>query len=172
MTTFTGHLTDSQAQRLVDGALLDAESSAVVAHEAGCAECQALAASYRALGHALGGLEIPELAPDFTEGVLDRIDRCERAGARERRAAAAIVVAGAFALAAALGLSVGLWGDAVVRGLDLLASAGHAVSVSLEVAAPVLSALRVHIGLLCAVLAAPMLVALSRLMPAPATENA
>jgi anti-sigma factor RsiW len=172
MTTLTGHLTDSQAQRLVDGALREDERSMVHAHEAGCLECQAIVASYRALSGALDALEIPDLAADFTAGVLERIDRSERAAARERRFAAAIVLAGAFALVAALGLSVGHWGDAIVRGLDLVARAGQTLRVSFEVATPVLSALRVHIGLVCAVVVAPMLVALSRLMPAPATETA
>lgn len=172
MTTFTGHLTDSQAQRLVDGALLDAERSMVQAHQAGCLECQALTASYRALSDALDGLELPELAPDFTAGVLVEIDRRERAAARERRVATAIVLAGACALVAAFGLSVGHWGDAVVGGLDLLARAGQALRLSAEVARPVVSALRLHIGLVCAVVAAPMLLALSRLMPTPVTETA
>jgi anti-sigma factor RsiW len=172
MTTFTGHLTDAQAQRLVDGALLDAERTLVLEHQAACPECQALAASYRALSDALDGLELPELAPDFTETVLARIDRRERAAARERRVAAAIMVAGTCALVAAFGLSVGQWGDAIVRGLDLLAGAARALRLSAEVATPVVSALRLHIGLACAVLAVPLLVALSRLMPAPATETA
>jgi Na+/H+ antiporter NhaD/arsenite permease-like protein len=42
VTTFTGHLTDAQAQRLLDGALLPAEAAESEAHVAGCAECQAL----------------------------------------------------------------------------------------------------------------------------------
>jgi len=172
MTTFTGHLTDSQAQRLVDGALLDAERSMVLEHQAACLECQALAASYHALSDALDDLELPELALDFTEGVLARIDVRERAAARERRFAAAIVAAGAIALVAALGLSVGQWGDAVVGALDFLARAGHTLRLSAEVATPVVSALRLHIGLACAVVAVPLLVALSRLMPAPVTETA
>jgi anti-sigma factor RsiW len=172
MTTFTGHLTDSQAQRLVDGALLDAERTLVLEHQAACAECQALAASYRALSDALDGLEVPELAPDFTETVMARIDHRERAAARERRVAAAIVVAGVFGLLAAVGLSVGQWGELVVQGLDLLASAGRAIRLSAEVATPVVSALRLHIGLACAVVAVPMLVALSRLMSTPTTETA
>jgi anti-sigma factor RsiW len=172
MTTFTGHLTDAQAQRHVDGALLDAERVMVVEHEAGCLECQALVASYRALSDALDGLEVPELASDFTAGVLAEIDVRVRAAARERRAAALIAVAGACALVMALGFSMGQWGDTIVRVVDLLGSAGAAIRFCFEVAAPVVSALRFHIALTCAVLAVPMLVALSRLMPAPATETA
>jgi len=171
VTTFTGHLTDAQAQRLVDGALLDAEHDMVHAHEAGCLECQALVLSYRALSDALDELEVPELALDFTASVLAEIDVRAKAAARERRAAAVISAAGAFALLVAVGLSVGHWGDAVVRSLDLLGSAGTALRLALDVVAPVVSALRFHIALGCALIAAPFLLALSRLMPAPATES-
>ena len=44
MTTFTGHLTDAQAQRLVDGVLSPAEAPEVERHAAACLECQALVA--------------------------------------------------------------------------------------------------------------------------------
>jgi len=172
MTTFSGHLTDAQAQRIVDDALLDQEREMVVAHEAGCPDCQALVVSYRDLGDALDGLELPDIASDFTAGVLAAIDERERAAARERRVAAAITLAGVAGLALAVGLSVGQWGDAIVRALDLLAAAGQAARTSLDVAAPILSALRLPIGFFCAVVAAPILLALSRLMPAAQTETA
>jgi len=172
MTTFTGHLTDAQAQRLIDGALLDEERDMVLSHEAGCTDCQALVVSYRDLGDALDALELPDVASDFTAGVLAVIDARERAAARERRLAAAIAFAGVAALAVAVGLSVGHWGDAVVRTIDLLAAVGQTVRTSLDVAAPILSALRLPIGFFCAVAAAPILLALSRLMPAPVTKTA
>jgi len=72
----------------------------------------------------------------------------------------------------ALGFTMGHWADSVVRVVDLLGSTGAALRFCFDVAAPVVSALRVHIALACALLAVPMLVALSRLMPAPATETA
>ncbi|MFO0581084.1 MAG: anti-sigma factor [Anaeromyxobacter sp.] len=172
MTTFTGHLTDSQAQRLVDGALLEAERDMVHAHEAGCLECQALVASYRALSGALDDLEVPELDLDFTGDVLAEIDVRAKAAARERRAAALISAAGVVAFLVAAGLTVPQWGDAVVRSLDVLGSVGAGLRFALEVATPVVSALRLPIAVVCALVAAPALLALSRLMPAPATETA
>ena len=72
MTTFTGHLTDAQAQRLVDGVLSTAEAPEVERHAAACLECQALVESYRMLEGALDALAEPELPDDFTFGVLAR----------------------------------------------------------------------------------------------------
>jgi anti-sigma factor RsiW len=173
MTTFTGHLTDAQAQRLVDGALLDAEAADVETHAAGCLECQGLVASYEALGAALSELELPEVPLDFTEGVLARIEHRERAVARERRHAAGICAVLVIALVAAAVLAgAGAWAPAASRAVDLLGSAAGALRISADVLPPVLHAIRLQVALACTLLVLPLLLALSRLMPSPRTELA
>lgn len=173
MTTFSGHLTDAQAQRLLDGALLAAEATEVEAHAAGCAECQALVESYAALGDALGALPSPELPADFTQGVLARIDDREMALVRERRFAAAICAAVLVALSAAVVLAgAGTWAPLARRLVGELGAAGQALRIGADVAAPILSALRLQIALLAAAVALPVLFLLSRLIPSPRTEIA
>ncbi|BDG06549.1 anti-sigma factor family protein [Anaeromyxobacter oryzae] len=173
MTTFTGHLTDAQAQRLVDGVLLETEAAEVEAHVAGCAACQAEVESYRLLGDALEGLEIPELPADFTVGVLERIETRERAVAHDRRAAAAIFGAalGGIVLAVVL-LGAGTWAPEASRLVEGLGDAGRALRLSSDVLGPIVSALRIPIAAACAAAALPVLFALSRLMPSPRTEIA
>jgi anti-sigma factor RsiW len=174
MTTFTGHLTDAQAQRLVDDVLLPDEAAEVRAHARGCLECEALVAEYRALGDALSDLELPELPADFTESVVEMIEVRERAASRERRIAlgiAAGVLAALVAVAAALG--AGTWAPAAARLVDSLGAAGHALRLGAEVVPPLVAAIRLPLALACAALVLPLLVALSRLMtPSPRTEIA
>jgi anti-sigma factor RsiW len=173
MTTFTGHLTDAQAQRLVDGALLEAEASEVRAHAGACLECQGLVESYRILGAALDDLALPPLPADFTESVIARIDAEELAVRRERRDAFAIfggVLAALVAVAALAG--AGTWAPAASRLVAELGAAGRALRIGAEVLPPVVAALRIHIALLCLVVVLPVLFALSRLMPSPRTEIA
>lgn len=173
MTTFTGHLTDAQAQRLVDGMLLGGETAEVEGHARGCLECEALVASYRALGDALGDLELPPLPADFTESVLARIETRERAAVRERTAALSIlaaVVAAAVAVFALAGASA--WAPTIARGADGLGAALRALRIGAGFVPEVVAALRVQIVLAAATVAIPLLVALSRLMPSPGTEVA
>jgi anti-sigma factor RsiW len=173
MTSFTGHLTDAQAQRLLDGVLLDAEAAEVEAHAASCQACQALVESYQALGDALGALELPELPADFTAGVLARIDVRERTVARERRFAAAVCAGVLVALVAAVILAgAGTWAPVASRVVNGLGTAGWALRIGAEVVTPIVSALRLQLALLCAAVALPVLFLLSRLMPAPRTEIA
>jgi anti-sigma factor RsiW len=175
VTTFTGHLTDAQAQRLLDGALLPAEAAESEAHVAGCAECQALVESFAALSDALSGLAVPDLPSDFTATVLDEIDVRERAALRERRFALALCAAGLVAIA-----GVGLWllgatswAPALNGFADRLGVAGRTLRLAADVVPPVVSALRVQIAAACAALVLPLLFALSRLMtPSPRTELA
>jgi anti-sigma factor RsiW len=174
MTTFTGQLTDAQAQRLVDGVLLADEALEVEAHVRGCLECEALVAEYRALGDALSDLELPPLPSDFTEGVLALVETRERAVARERRIALGIAagVLAALVVVAAL-LGAGTWAPAAAELVDSLGSAGRALRLGAQVLPPLFSALRLPIALACAALAFPLVVALSRLMtPSPRTEIA
>jgi anti-sigma factor RsiW len=172
MTTFTGHLTDAQAQRLIDGVLFAEESAEAHAHHETCAECQALVLSYRALSEALDGLDAPELPLDFTEGVLALVDARERAAARERRVAFGIAAAAVASVAVALFLAVGAWGPGLAAAVDSLGSAGRTLRLGLDIAAPVVSALRLYIALAASLAALPVLYLLSRLMPAPRAQLA
>ncbi|HTN52536.1 MAG TPA: anti-sigma factor [Anaeromyxobacter sp.] len=173
MTTFTGHLTDAQAQRLVDGALLPEEGREVEGHARSCPECEALVFSYRVLGEALGDLEVPELAADFTRGVLDRIAGEERVAARERRHAFAIV---AVVLAAIAGVAVlagaGVLAPVFGRAALDAGSAARALQVGAHIATPIVSAIRLPLALASALATLPILFALSRLMSGPRTEIA
>jgi len=171
MTTFTGHLTDAQAQRLLDGLLVPAEAGEVESHAAGCAECQALVESFRALSDALGGLSLPPLPADFTEGVLARIDQRERAAARERRFAFGIAAAAVASVAIALVFTVGVWAPGLASAVDALGRAGRTLRLGVEIATPVLSVLRLYIALAAALAALPVLYLLSRLMPAPSAAQ-
>jgi anti-sigma factor RsiW len=172
MTTFTGHLTDAQAQRLLDGVLLPAEAAEVESHAAGCGECQALVASFQALSDALDGLELPPLPADFTEGVLALVDQRERAAARERRFAFGIAAAAIAAVCVAVVSSIGTWGPGLASAVDALGSAGRALRLGVDIATPVVAALRLYIALAAALAAMPVLYLLSRLMPAPSAQIA
>ena len=172
MTTFTGHLTDAQAQRLLDGLLDAAADAGVEAHARGCPHCAALVDSYRLLGEAVDDLALPELPADFTASVLERIEVVEAAVARERRlallvlAGVLLVAGGALAAAGAGGLAttVGGWADG-------LAEATRALRFSRGVVPGVLAAMRLPLLVGAAACAVPLLLALSRLMPVHRTET-
>jgi anti-sigma factor RsiW len=172
MTTLSGHLTEAQAQRLIDGMLDPASDGGVAEHATACPECAGLVESFRALDEALEGLTVPELPADFTAQVMARIDDAERAAARERRwalglAAAVVLLAGAgLALAGATGLGHAV--SAVSERLDL---AARAIRVGAGVLPGLLSALRLQLLLASTALSLPILYGLSRLMPAPRTES-
>jgi anti-sigma factor RsiW len=174
MTTFTGHLTDAQAQRLLDGALLEAEAAEVERHLSACEGCQALVASYSALGEALEeALAVPDLPADFTAGVLARVDARARAAARERRFAMGICAAVAVALVLVAALAgAGTWAPLASRVVSDLGAAGQALRIGVDVVGPIVTALRLQLALLCAGLALPVLFLLSRLMPSPSHEVA
>ena len=172
MTTVSGHLTEAQAQRLLDGTLDPASDAGVAEHAAACAGCGALVESFRALGEALDGLTVPELPADFTAQVMARIDEAERAAARERRwafgiAAAVLLVAGA-SLAAAGATGLGNAVSAVSERLDL---AVRAARLGAGVLPGLLSALRLQLLLATTLFSLPLIFGLSRLMPAARTET-
>ncbi len=172
MTTISGHLTDAMAQRLVDGMLDPVADAGAEAHALGCPACAALVESYRVLGDALGDLELPLLPADFTAGVLGRIDALETARARERRAAAAVLAATLAVAAGALAASgVGGLASAVGGLADGLGELAQAFRLSKGVVPGLLSALRLPLLVGAAACALPLLLALSRLMPAPRTET-
>ncbi len=166
MTTFTGHLTDEQAQRLVDAALDPHRDTGVEAHAAGCAACQALVASYRALASALDDLEIPPLPDDFTGAVLARVQAVERSAARERRIALGILLGVIAATAAVFGLAgAGAWAPTLARFADGVGSAARVLRVGAGFVPELISALRLQIALAASAVALPLLLALARLMP-------
>jgi len=173
MTNPTLHLTDAQAQRLVDGALSPGEAPEVERHAAGCAACQATVETYRLLASALDDLELPPLPADFTDGVLARIDARERASAREHRHALAILgvlalaTVGAFAVAGAAA-----WAPLLSRSAEVLGTAARAIQVGSSFVPEVVGALRLQILVVTAALALPLLVALARLMPPQRAEIA
>ncbi|HET8541496.1 MAG TPA: zf-HC2 domain-containing protein [Anaeromyxobacter sp.] len=168
MTDPTLHLTDAQAQRLVDGTLSAAEAPAVERHAAACVECRATVETYRMLAAALEDLEVPELPAGFTEGVLALVERREVALARERRHAAAILGVLAACTAAAFAIAgAAAWAPVFSSGAELLGAAARAVRVASTFVPHVLDALRVQIIVVAAAAAVPFLLALSRLMPQP-----
>lgn len=173
MTTPLEHLDDARAQQLVDGMLPEAERAASERHVAGCAACQATVETYRMLAEALDDLEVPPLPPDFTDAVLARIDVRERALARERRHAVAILATVAAATAAAFAAAgASAWAPVVSSAADVFAVALRAARIGADFVPTLVSVLRPQIILAAAVLALPLLLALSRLMPAPRAETA
>jgi len=159
------HLDDERAQQLLDGLLPAPAAAEATEHLAGCQGCRLLVDSYRALAQALDGLDTGAPPADFTEGVLARIDERERAVARERRAALA-VLGGAAAVAIALLAAAGgaaAWAPVLSRAGDLLGAAATGLSVAADVLAPVVGALRLQIAAASALAAVPLLVALHRL---------
>jgi anti-sigma factor RsiW len=176
MTTFTGHVTDAQAQRLLDRALEPERDAGVEHHVSACVACQALVESYRALAAALDGLdalELPPLPDDFTAGVLSRIGERERGAVRERKLALGIlagVVAATVAIVVAAGASV--WAPTVSGAADSLGSAVRAFRIGSAFVPGLVGALRVYIVIAAGILAVPMLIAIARLMPAPRAEIA
>jgi anti-sigma factor RsiW len=168
MTTLTGHLADAQAQRFVDGALLEAEAAMVERHVADCLECQAAVESYRVLALALEDLAVPPLPVDFTTGVFARIDAHERAAARERRWALGILGGVTLATVAAfVAAGAGAWAPSVSAAAEGLGALTRAVRVGAAFLPTLVGAFRVQIILAAAAIAVPLLVALARLMPAP-----
>ena len=172
MTTLSGHLTEAQAQRLIDGVLDPSIDADVATHATACPDCLAPVESFRALDEALHGLTVPELPADFTAQVMARIDDAERSAARERRwalglAAAVLLLAGA-GLAAAGATGLGHAVSAVSERLDLVA---RAIRVGAGVLPGLVSALRLQLLLVSTALSLPILYGLSRLMPAPRTES-
>ncbi len=173
MTNPSLHLTDAQAQRLVDGMLSAAEAPAVERHAAACAECRATVETYRLLASALEDLEVPPLPADFTDGVLALVESRERALARERRHAVAIVgvlaacTVGAFAVAGA-----SAWAQFLSSVAESLGTAVRALQVADTFVPHLVGALRLQIIVAAAALAVPFLLVLSRLMPQQRTEIA
>jgi anti-sigma factor RsiW len=172
MTNPSLHLSDAQAQRLVDGALSAGEAGSVERHAASCAECRATVETYRLLASALEDLEVPPLPADFTDGVLALVESRELALARERRHAFAILGALALCTAAAFAIAgAAAWAPVLSSVAETFGSIARALQVAATFVPQVVSALRLQIIVAAAALAVPFLLALSRLMPQPQPQR-
>jgi anti-sigma factor RsiW len=173
MTNPSLHLTDAQAQRLVDGMLSAAEAPGVERHAAACADCRATVETYRMLASALEDLAVPELPSDFTDGVLALVESRELALARERRHAVAILGALAACTVAAFALAgASAWAPVLSSVAESFGTAARAVQVGSTFLPHLIGALRLQIIVVAAALAVPLLLALSRLMPQQRAEIA
>ncbi len=165
------HRSDELAQRWVDGVLPAPEAARAAEHAASCAECAALAESYRALSLDLEALPVLELPEDFTAGVLSRVEARERALARERSTAVAVLCALGIALAGALLVGGnGAWVPSAARLADGLGNLTETLRLTSQVLTPIVATLRLPIAALCAALCVPLLFALSRLTLSSRTE--
>ncbi len=173
MTNPSLHLTDAQAQRLVDGMLSAAEAPAVERHAAACAECRATVETYRMLASALEDLEVPALPADFTDGVLALVETRERALARERRHAFGILAALAACTVAAFAFAgASAWAPYFSSVAEAFGTAARAFQIGSTFMPHLVGALRLQIIVGAAALAVPFLLALARLMPQQRTEIA
>ncbi len=167
------HLDDERAQLLVEGLLPASEAALAEGHLAACPACRTLVESHRALAEALSGLAAPEPPPDFTAGVMARVERRERLAAWERRLGVAILAAAAAA-AGALFASAGqsAWAGAVGGVLRSIGETAIALRIGGQVVGPLVSALRPQIIAGCAAVALPLFFLLARLTPARRSESA
>jgi anti-sigma factor RsiW len=173
MTNPSLHLTDAQAQRLVDGMLSAGEAPAVERHAAACADCRATVETYRMLATALEDLEVPPLPADFTDGVLALVESRELALARERRHAVAILGAVAACMVAAFALAgASAWAPFFSSVAETVGAAARAFQVGSTFVPHLVGALRLQIIVATAALAVPLLLAIARLMPQQRTEIA
>jgi anti-sigma factor RsiW len=169
----TSHLTDELAQAYVDRALTEDERARWAAHLDGCEECGLLVESYRALSAALDDLDAPAPPDGFTAAVMAQIDASDCQRAWDRRLAAGILGVATLLAVGLLSAAGGAgWGPVLSGAANALARATAAATLVVDVAAPLVRALRLQIALGCAALAAPLLFALSRLVPRPAAAQA
>lgn len=160
------HLTEEEAQRLVDGLLDRERRDACRAHAEDCPECALLVESYSALCDALGGLDLPPAPADFTNSVMSRIEAIEENEVWERRLALGILlVTASIAVGVFLVAGGNAWAPALSRVCGKLGEFVGTLSLGASVLGPIVRALRLEIALACTVLALPLLFALSRLVP-------
>lgn len=158
------HLTEDEAQRFLEDGLPAPERTLAETHLAGCPSCQALVVSFEALSEALSGLPLAEPPPDFTAGVMARIDEQVAVRASERRVAVAVLGAVGVSLGVALALSgQATWAPALSAASSAGVKALQALRITSDVLSPVVSALRVQILVAAAAVGIPLLLALSRL---------
>lgn len=168
------HITEEEAQLHLEGALSAEASSRVDAHVEGCAACQDLLASFVALSEALSALPVAEPPPDFTHGVMARIEEREAARAAERRITVAVFATVSAALVVALAVAgQSAWAPALSGVSTAAVRALQALRISADVLSPVVSALRLQIIVGTAALGIPVFILLGRLAsPRPARQLA
>jgi anti-sigma factor RsiW len=168
------HITEEEAQLHLDGALPADASARVDAHVEGCAACQDLLASFVALSEALTALPVAEPPPDFTRGVMARIEEREAARAAERRITVAVFGTVSAALVLALAVAgQSAWAPALSSVSTGAVRALQALRISSDVLAPVVSALRLQIIVGAAAVGIPLFLLLGRLAtPRPSRQLA
>jgi anti-sigma factor RsiW len=158
------HVDELEAQSYLDGLMPEPERAAVDAHLAGCESCQALVFSFESLEAALADLPLAEPPPDFTAGVMARIDEREAALAGERRVVVAVLAVVSVAIAVALALAgQAAWAPALSAVSSVGVSLLQGLRIASDVVAPLVEALRLQIILACAAVGIPLLLAVSRL---------
>jgi len=158
------HIAEDEAQLYLEGAIEPSEAVRIDDHLAGCVECQALVASFEALSQALSALPLADPPADFTAGVMARIDDREESRAAERKVTLAVLGVVAVAVAAGLAfLGQPAWGSALSAVSSAAVGALQAFRISSDVLSPVVSALRLQIAGLAALVAIPLFLALFRL---------
>lgn len=146
--TFLTHLTEATLQRLVEGALPDAEARAAKTHLESCAPCRRRSVELSAV---FGALSVPRPLPeppaDFFASVMARVDREPGLVMQRIRpriaigaAAAAVAVAGAGAALVAAGGGVSLPAAELATGVTTLATKAGLLGTIAKAAAPVFAA--------------------------------
>ncbi|HET8722999.1 MAG TPA: zf-HC2 domain-containing protein [Anaeromyxobacteraceae bacterium] len=168
------HITEDEAQLHLEGALPADDSARVDAHVEGCTACQELLGSFVALSEALSSLPVAEPPPDFTRGVMARIEEREAARAAERRITVGVFATVSAALVLALAIAgQSAWAPALSEVSTAAVRALQALRISADVLSPVVSALRLQIIVATAALGIPLFLLLGRLAaPRPARQMA
>ena len=149
------HLTDTQLQSLADGTLRGPEGLAAREHCDACAECGAELALWSALVGKLSALKDPAPPVDFTATVLAAVEVREAQLEQRRHTLLAALPAAALAVFAVVGWIFSLQIGKVLEGIGT-------ARIVIGVMGPVLSAVRLPLGIAAFVLCAAVLTALSR----------
>ena len=149
------HLTDSQLQGLADGTLRGPEGLAAREHCDGCAACGSELTIYTSLSTQLSALQDPLPPTDFTATVMAAVELREAHLASRRHTLLAALPAAALAVFAVVGWAFSIQIGKIVDGF---ATARTVIGVM----TPVLTAIRVPLGIGAFVVFAIVLIALSR----------
>jgi anti-sigma factor RsiW len=149
------HLTDAQLQSLADGTLRGPEGLAARDHCAECAGCGAELSIYSALTGRLAKLRDPEPPSDFTATVLASLQVREAQLVTRRHTLLASIPALALALFAIVGWVLNAQVNHLLDGLSVARTVWGAMG-------PVLTAVRVPLGIGAFLFLALVLTALSR----------
>lgn len=146
--TFLTHITESTLQRLVEGALPEAEAHAAMTHIESCAPCRRRSTELSALFGALSAPRaLPEAPADFFASVMARVDREPGLVPQKIRprvaigaVAAGLVTAAAGGALVAAGGGVALSGAELATGFVTLVGKAGLLGTLAKAAAPVLAA--------------------------------